>query len=95
MAKFVCDFDTVQTYINEINEYIESLNEKITTLETNVSDATINWKGVASDTFKEAISIKIANLKNVSAELKELTTFLSDSVTKINETESELASLTI
>ena len=51
MAKFVCDFDTVQNYITEIDGYINELDEKISEYDKSLEGNLAGWTGEAKQKF--------------------------------------------
>lgn len=95
MAKYVCDFDEVNKIADELKNIANNMNTDITEFETELNQALSGWKGKSSDTFATENSEYVNLIKKQIEYLNEASDFLKNAVQNIEETEENLAALSI
>ena len=95
MAKYVCDFQTVNTIAknleNQANELINSMGSYTSTLSSDLT----KYTGDAKNNFIASNQTKAQTIKSNAVQISELSKFIKDASDRIQEAESQLASLSI
>lgn len=95
MTKYICDYDMVSIYSKLAKNIGEDMKNNINKFEEEVNSNISSWNGEAKSNFinsnKNFNETAKKNLENII----ELANFLEDSARKIEELDSELASIEI
>lgn len=95
MARYVCDFEVANSTVTKLESLASEMESAINDYDNKVATNCEGWNGVAKQTFIEANANIINELKHKVELVHELSTFIKDSSTAIQETENNLASQNI
>lgn len=93
MAKYVCDFDAIRTYCDTLDKELAQLTTNLTTQKTKLDSDLVSWTGRASTSYKESNDSITTNLQGQIETMKQMSSYIKDSVSKIEEVENSLAAL--
>ena len=95
MAKYVCDFEQVNSIINKLENSSINLTNDITSFGQEISSNLSGWEWKAKDNFITSNEKQIESIKTEILLINEMTDFLKQAVEAIESAESSLASLSI
>lgn len=95
MAKYVCDFESVNGIANNINNIAKEMALSLSNYENNITSTLSGWTGEAKNKFIESNNAQIAIVKQNIEYLNQTAEFLKKASQSIQEVESNLASLSI
>lgn len=95
MPKYVCDFETVNKVGESLCEIATEMRSSVSSFSTKIASDLSSWTGQAKDTFNNTISSEVTASNANADEVEKVGTHIKDAVAKIQEKETELASLTI
>ncbi len=93
MAKYVCDFDAIRTYCDSLDKQLNELNSNLTSQKTKLDSDLVSWTGRASDSYKQSNDSITSNLQGQIETMRQMSNYIKDSVSKIEEVENSLAAL--
>lgn len=95
MAKYVCDFEQVNSIISKLENSSNNLTNEITSFGQQISSDLSGWEGTAKDNFITSNEKQIELIKTEILLINEFIDFLKQAISAIESAESSLASLSI
>ena len=95
MARFVCDFETVNSISERLSDTANSLVTSVNNYNTNIESSVSGWTGEAKDTFISSNNTKIESMKQEIQMVSDLAIFLKKSSNAIETLDESLASMDI
>ena len=95
MSRYVCDFESLRTIATNLKKHVSDMNTAVAAYETNMQSDLSGWTGMASREFLGQSSKQIENARKYITSIDELANYINDAVTKIENAENEISSITI
>lgn len=95
MARFVCDFETVNSISERLSDTANNLVTAVDNYNTNIESSVSGWTGEAKDTFVSSNNTKTESMKQEIQMVSELADFLKKSSNAIETLDESLASMDI
>ncbi len=95
MAKYVCDFDQVQSVGKNICDAASEMETSVSTYSSNIDGDLSGWNGAAKDSFNTTNTEQVAQATSNAQSMNELGNFIQDAAQSIQSLDSELASMSI
>lgn len=93
MAKYVCDFDTIKSSCDSLDRVLTELNSNLTTQKNRLDSDLVSWTGRASTSYQSSSNAITSNLQKQVETMTQMSSYIKDSVSKIEEVENSLAAL--
>lgn len=93
MAKYVCDFDAIRSSCSELDSRLSELETNLNTHKTKLDSSLVSWTGRASTSYKDSSNAITSSLEKEIETMRQMSSYIKDSVSKIEEVENSLASL--
>lgn len=93
MAKYVCDFDTIRASCDSLNNQLAELNTALANQKNKLDTSLVSWTGRASTNYKSSSDAITSDLQKQIETMKQMSSYIKDSVDKIEEVENSLAAL--
>lgn len=95
MAKYVCDFEKVNSTIKKLNNYKDNISKSIKKYNEEIENITSGYQGTAKDIMIHKININIENMKRIIENINNIIIHIEKSSKIIYEAEEKLSSLKI
>lgn len=95
MAKYVCDFDQVNNIANRLEELANTMTDTVDSYVGEINGILASWKGESKTNFINSNNEKSEEIKKNIVPLNQASKYLKEVVSKIQNAEEELSSLSI
>lgn len=95
MAKYVCDYNQLNSTADSLIEHGGTLKENISTYESNMTAGLSSWDGTAKKTFLKQCSHQVDLATAKADETIKLGEFIKGAVEEIQKADQDLSQLTI
>ena len=95
MAKYVCDYDMVDTIANNVKNLANNMKDTAANYEATITSDLATWSGEAKENFMASNQEQVIVInKNLDSAI-EMAEFIIKAAQAIEQTDAELATLTI
>lgn len=95
MAKYVFDFELIDSTINVLKDKSSSMTNTLNTYSSKIDSSTSSWQSSAKNEFITSDKSQLDLLKQSAKDLDSLANYLSDVSNSIQTTEQELSGMKI
>lgn len=95
MAKYVCDFEQVNSIAEKVCQAVSDMESALTTYSSNIDNNLSSWSGDAKTSFTTTSSTLTSNATSDLEYINSLGEFIKSSSQAIQKVEEELANINI
>lgn len=93
MAKYVCDFDTIRADCEVLDNKLAEMETNLNSNKNSLESDLVSWSGQASTAYKSSSEGITSTIQQEIETMKAMSSYIKDSVSKIEEAENSLAAL--